>query len=796
MGEETPGAVKLVIVGSGPAGLAAAVRAAELGVPHLLLERQPHLSDTIYRYQRGKHVMATPHDLPLRGLVPFEEGTREALLDSWAAVAADVGVQVWHGAEVVGIDGEAGAFHVRLADGRAVRAEAVVLAIGMQGNVRKLGVPGSDDPRVQYQLDDPLAYADERVAVVGAGDSAIENALGLAVQNEVFLLNRRDEFARAKPANVSALNALAERGGVEIVYGAKPVALTEEGLTVRTPTGEETLPVDRVVARIGAIPPRRFLESLGIAFPSADPRAIPEVSARWESNRPGVFLVGALAGYPLIKQALNQGWEVVGHFLGDVVVPADQPLLARVFAPVKREVEEALDLVQANVPLVADLTRVQLREALLAATAHAPARGETIFERNDYSNSVWVIVEGSVQVLIDPGDRSKRVMLRRVQFFGEMGLISGRRRTATVVAWEGCFLVEIPRRAMIKLQNSFDGVREQLGHAAVVRKLHLLLGELDAVDEELLHRVARASSVESLAKGELLFREGESASAMYLVNRGSMAVVNEIGGREVVLAYLPAGSYVGATSLLFDQPRSATVRASIDAELIRIGAEHLLELVAAFPQLRTRMEGYAQAWAVKAGQRERDSGQGPSSNVIQFLIRQGLGEATDVLLIDESLCVRCDNCETACAATHLGVSRLDREAGPTYASLHVPTSCRHCEDPKCMTDCPPDAIHRAADGEVFIDDSCIGCGACATNCPYDVIQMAVPKEREDGLLQRMFGRWFSWGWRAPVAEARKVAVKCDMCRDLSGGPACVRSCPTGAAIRVGPETFFDVTGDR
>src|SRR5689334_9079865 len=60
----------------------------------------------------------------------------------------------------------------------------------------------------------------------------------------------------------------------------------------------------------------------------------------------------------------------------------------------------------------------------------------------------------------------------------------------------------------------------------------------------------------------------------------------------------------------------------------------------------------------------------------------------------------------------------------SLAQLHVPTSCRHCEHPHCMKDCPPDAIHRSAEGEVFIADTCIGCGNCERNCPYGVIQLA------------------------------------------------------------------------
>src|SRR3546814_8848357 len=82
------------------------------------------------------------------------------------------------------------------------------------------------------------------------------------------------------------------------------------------------------------------------------------------------------------------------------------------------------------------------------------------------------------------------------------------------------------------------------------------------------------------------------------------------------------------------------------------------------------------------------------SSVANFLVENGVGEATDVLLIDENLCVGCDNCEKACADSHDGLSRLDREAGRTYAHLHVPTSCRHCENPHCVANCHPNTIDR------------------------------------------------------------------------------------------------------
>ncbi len=109
-----------------------------------------------------------------------------------------------------------------------------------------------------------------------------------------------------------------------------------------------------------------------------------------------------------------------------------------------------------------------------------------------------------------------------------------------------------------------------------------------------------------------------------------------------------------------------------------------------------------------------------------------------------------------------------------------------------MKDCPPDAIHRAPHGEVYIDDSCIGCGNCQQNCPYDVIQMAVVHEQPEPSLWQML-----LGIRPkPIIEegGAKVAVKCDMCKDISAGPVCVRACPVGAALRVNPEELLSYAG--
>ena len=116
-----------------------------------------------------------------------------------------------------------------------------------------------------------------------------------------------------------------------------------------------------------------------------------------------------------------------------------------------------------------------------------------------------------------------------------------------------------------------------------------------------------------------------------------------------------------------------------------------------------------------------------------------------------------------------------------------------------MKDCPADAIHRGQNGEVFIDEKCIGCGNCQRNCPYGVIQMAKTQEHEFNLFSwLLFGKGAAPG-QGPDKSAggdssAKKAVKCDMCSGLKGGPACVRACPTGAALRVLPEEFLKISG--
>ena len=800
--------MKVAIVGSGPAGLSAAARAAALGLSHVLIEKTGHLSDTIYKYQKGKHVMATPSNLVLRSDLDFDAGKREAILETWDRQIAAGKINVLLDAEVTAIAGEKGDFTIELKGREPVHAEAVVLAIGTQGNPNLLRIPGAELPHIQYQLDDPGEYYDEHITVIGSGDAGIENALGLAAdpaqRNVVSILNRGADFARAKGANVKLLAEAEAEGRIVVFRETTPAEARPGELVLDTRDGQQAIRCDRVIARTGSKPPRGFVEACGVVFSSEQPDAFPTLSPRFETSKPGIHVIGALAGYPLIKHCMNQGYDVIEFLNGNAdLKPADEPILAEKFAglPGRRSVDEWLEVFRNEVVILRELSPLQMRELMLDSAVHCYAAGEMIFARNDQGSSMFGIAEGSVLVEVNSGDPSVAVPIGQGSIFGEVGLISGRRRGATIRAAEPTVCMELSRTAALKLLATAPTAAKAVMRISIERQLLQMFGSGLTTDD--VAGLVETAEVQEVRAGKVVIEEGAGDKDIYVIRRGSMIVEKDIGGKPVFLSYLPAGSYFGEMAVIDGSTRAATVKAAIKSEVVRFPGEAFTALLERKPRLREK------ALADMAGRRElnrfiesrKDSFGGAVdlySETAQFLVDNGIGEATDVLLIDETLCVGCDNCEKACADSHEGLSRLDREAGRTYAHLHVPTSCRHCEHPHCMADCPPNAIQRGPDGEVFIDDTCIGCGNCQRNCPYGVIRMDAKPPKKPGLLSWMlFGAGpgpgeASYAWRkkqAGAAEA-KLAIKCDMCSGIDGGPACVRACPTGAAIRVTPETFL------
>jgi Fe-S-cluster-containing hydrogenase component 2/thioredoxin reductase/CRP-like cAMP-binding protein len=782
---------ELAVVGAGPGGLSAAARAAEQGMSHVLLESAQKHANTVQQYQHHKHVMAEPSVLPLRSDVAFAAGRREAILDAWQRAIETSRINVRYRSEVTGIEGSQGNFTLRLKGGAVVRARHVILALGVQGNPRQLSIPGGSLECVQYTLESAEALKGERIIVIGAGDAAIENAISLARHNRVTILNRGTGFPRAKEGNAARVMRAIAAGQLSCISEAKPKSLAQAPrgasapylMKVDTPSGEQSLPCHRIIARLGAIPTRSLLEGAGAKFLSDAPDAAPELSARYESTVPGLYVIGALAGFPLIKQAMNQGYEVVEHLLGRAVQPADHDILAGVFKRLKngRDVEGTLRKILATVRVFRGVKELALRELMLSSTILTPAKGTQLFVRGVYSSSVFNILRGEVHL---SGGDGPPMTLRAGQLLGEMALISGRPHEATAVAGADCVVLETPHSAMRKLVRSEQSVRDYVDKVYALRALRVFL--MPHAGPQTIAALSEGVRLHRIKAGEALFKQGEPVERFYLIRSGSVSLSRKAEEREAVLAYGAAGAYLDAPGCLAGESvRTMSAVATVTTEALSIDQAQFRRLLAADPLVKAKLQAES---AQQLAQQARMQAQPQAGKVFSYLMSHGLGEATSVLVIDEDLCVGCDQCEKACAATHDGVSRLDRSAGPSLFSLHLPTSCRHCEHPHCMTDCPPNAIHRLPDGEVSIADTCIGCGNCVENCPYGVIQLAqvAPKA---SLLSRI-------GRRASKEEVAKTAVKCDSCAGLKGGPACVRACPTGAAIRIHAEDVLKLAKKR
>ena len=773
---------EVAIIGAGPAGIGAATSAAHHKISHILFEKG-EVANTIYDYQLRKHVMAEPSKLPLRAHCRFDAGSREKILQEFLDDVKSHSVNLVR-SEVVKISKVGDRFEIHHAAGMCT-ATNVVLSIGVQGSPRKLGVSGEDSPHIAYTLADPDAFKERNIIVVGAGDAAIENALALSEHNTVSLINRGGEFARAKEANSKLILNAVQAGKIRCYYNATVAQVEKEVTTISTPEGEVTVKCDHLIARLGCILPRKFLESIGIEFPNAEPTSVPAVSGRYESNVPSLFILGALIGYPLIKQAINQGYEVIEHIRGVEVEPADQPLLEERFAGIVGGFAGNFSKVSGNLPLFKDLSSPQLREMIIDSTFHSLNKTDVVFEKNDYTDTFWSVVSGSVEIEVGP---SRVVKLGVGDFFGEMGLISGRRRTATVRAGEsGTLLLETPRKQILKLMASVNSVRRALDEVFMLRALQTSI--FPEVDRSFLEALVKKAKMKRFKKGDVLFNEGDIGDALYVIRKGSVKISRRNrAGTNVAQTYIAAGNYVGEMSILSEKemPRTATVSAAVGCETIVIEKSDFLVLIRNYPAAQQRISRIVQERKVENVVSNWDE---KSGSILDFMTREGLTDAENVLLIDSDLCVACDNCEAACASTHGGHSRLDRRGGKSFASIQLPISCRHCENPLCMLDCPPDALTRLPDGEVIIRDSCIGCGNCVGNCPYGVIHIVHDHVRKGNPLLT----WLGFG---EVEEGPAKAAKCDQCYSLAGGPACVRACPTGAAMRVNAEQLVKIAQSK
>lgn len=264
------GAVDVVVVGSGPAGLSAGIEALRSGLSCLVLE-QGSLSESVRKYPRHKLLLAEPINMPLYGHLWVADTSKEALLRAWESIVANSGLQVRTGVRVEQVTREGALFRIETTTGVHL-ARRVVLAMGRRGTPRKLGVTGEDLDKVFYEIIEMEQFAGRRMLVIGGGDSAVESAVGLANQagTEVLLSYRGAEFARIKPRNQEKLERAVAARKIKLLLGTQLREVRADVVLLDGPTGTMIIPNDDVVIRIGGDPPYAFLERMGVRIVQKD----------------------------------------------------------------------------------------------------------------------------------------------------------------------------------------------------------------------------------------------------------------------------------------------------------------------------------------------------------------------------------------------------------------------------------------------------------------------------------------------------------------------------------------------
>ena len=262
--EKDDSTLDLVIVGAGPAGIAASLESKKHGLNFLTLE-QDTLGGTVFTFPRAKVVMTAPMDLPLFGKVKLYDTTKQELIDLWDQALKQNDITIQEKTKVESIVPENGHFRVETLKGDVYKTKHVLLAIGRRGTPRKLGVPGEMTQKVAYRLLEPELINEKEVVVVGGGDSAIESALLLGKQNKVVLSYRKDKFSRLKPKNRDQILSAIEEGWIDIRYNTNVTNIDTEMVTLKYNDGrEEVMKNDLVYIFAGGELPTQFLQKAGV----------------------------------------------------------------------------------------------------------------------------------------------------------------------------------------------------------------------------------------------------------------------------------------------------------------------------------------------------------------------------------------------------------------------------------------------------------------------------------------------------------------------------------------------------
>jgi Fe-S-cluster-containing dehydrogenase component/CRP-like cAMP-binding protein len=459
--------------------------------------------------------------------------------------------------------------------------------------------------------------------------------------------------------------------------------------------------------------------------------------------------------------------------------------------------------------------------------------GENVVRQGDWGgNTLYTLVDGQLDVLVtdEQGTIRKVAELQPGMTFGERSVLAGQPRNATITIPLGAEarVLEIQRPALRLLRKL-----KKFGHMLDVsyRKYGLdrTLLEVEeatrgAFSPELLKQLGDAARFTVYGKNHILCLENDPLNRLVFIKNGWVRRVRGLAnptqadmvlelGKDVGIDFLGAGNCLGLEALNGEEKSAWKYSATVMSrtEVMEIAVSRLR----ANPALR---DAVLKEFSVFSLADDHPPEPPADRRVIAAAGREittGIVDGTNLLVMDMDLCIRCGNCSLACHKVH-GRSRLLRrgihitrpiKAG-SRATQHVlsPSVCLHCQDPECLTGCPTGAIGRFDEGQIDINTkTCIGCGDCATQCPYNAITM-VPRKAAVPLPPGFGDRLKSWFSLArPVVPPavtdteNLLAVKCNLCENTPMNPpgakkaaySCQENCPTGALVRVNPREYFN-----
>ncbi|MDO8282080.1 MAG: cyclic nucleotide-binding domain-containing protein [Thermodesulfovibrionia bacterium] len=454
----------------------------------------------------------------------------------------------------------------------------------------------------------------------------------------------------------------------------------------------------------------------------------------------------------------------------------------------------------SKIPLFSEVDHDELFTLLNTCTVEVFDRGEKIYNYGDYGEDCCVILSGRVRVELSPANTFGEILLGEGDIFGEIAALSGYVRTADVVPLKRTEVLVIPKETLLNLFDKFPLIKSRIDAlycervlASQLPSIPIFMGLTKDIIEELIDK----ATLHTYNSGEAVFHQGDEADAFYVVRYG-LVKITETGadGRKRVLAYLKAGHYFGEMALVNEnEKRMATITAISRTELIKVSRADFQNIIELHPRVKTSLETSIEKIKQKNMHMREDE---HMEKTLRSVIDMGIVQSKEVLVIDITKCINCDNCLKACGALHNDQVRLVRKGVALNNNLLIASSCWHCENPSCMIKCPTGAINRGFEGEIYHNKSCIACGLCAKNCPYgNIFVVALPdtngnKDVNNGFLSRYFKKRDSRQIDQEPDVKRKpkrMVVKCDMCREHPF-MGCVYNCPTGAARKIDTSNFF------